>query len=99
MRDKWSDSDHLWIQFFHEQHIFGQMLCCLIGGTDHESGSDLVTNLFQIPQTLLTVGGAQRSGMQHTIMLIITGFVSEKISVGSGVEKGLIGFTGFFTDG
>ena len=39
----------------HEKHIFRQIFRCLKGSTHHKSGSDLISDIFQIPETLLSV--------------------------------------------
>ena len=88
----------MWIQLFQKQHIVGKMFCGLPWGADHKSGADLIADFFQIPETLFAVGSGQFRRMKSGIMSIVIRFMTQKITICSGLIKLFIALTRAFSD-
>ena len=90
MRDERADADHMRAQLLQKTKIFNQIFRGLDRCADHHSGADLITDLAQREQTVLSILQTQLSRMQGSIVVFIGSLMPQQITIRAGVIKRLI---------
>ena len=98
MSQKRTDADHIRLQFFQKHEILDQILCRLKRRTDHKASTNLITDLFQCPQTTLSRFTIQWLRMQLSVMTGICCLFPQQIPVCPGFFKAFIAFIRLFTN-
>ena len=96
--DERSDSDHFRLKAADEIEVFLDAFRRLIRRSDHESGSHLVADFLQVPETLLAVLKGQGLRMELPVMLLIGRLMPEEIAVGTRLKKQAVGFLRSFSE-
>ena len=98
MRDKWTDPAHMRIDLFQKDQFLCQIFHRLIRRPDHETGSDLISKLFQIIQTFHTSVKTHFRRMQLFVMFLTGSLMPQKITVRAGFLQPPVAFIASFAE-
>ena len=77
MGKKGPDANHMGLQLLQKQKIFHDCFVALTGRADHESGTNLKADFFQIPKADFAVLRREDRRMENLVMRRIGGFVTQ----------------------
>ena len=90
MRDERPGPHHLRFEYLKKPEIFDQMLCRLIGRSDHHAATDLITQFAQFDKAPEAVIVRHFFRMEFLVVCPVCGLMAEQVTVRTGVKQTLI---------
>ena len=98
MRNERTDSDHIRLQFLHEEEIIQEIIGCLTRCTDHHAGTNLIADFLQIQEASHTIQKGLCFRMKLPVQRERSSLMPQQIPVSTGIVISLIRFSALFPD-